>query len=332
MRLYYITSGYRRPIDILDNAVIKALAGSEHTISYFLLNRDPLVRLLPDIQRFAPDIVITMCGPKSYVPCDMIKYLRNLGILTVVWFVDDPYAIDNALEVAAAYDVVYTIDSGCIPYYEARGCKQVFHLPLGTDPSIFRPYGIHPSYQTDVCFIGTGYDNRLRFMKEMLQHVDKSVRVHLIGHFWDQIDWSGGCVPKLRSKWINFTETPRYYNGAKIVLNIHRSEDDDYIDKNRTRAPAHSINNRTFDIAACRAFQLIDYRPDLSQYYDPVTELSCFESPHEGATLIQQYLHDEAARRSLAANAYERTITQHTFSHRLQQMLEQLKQLQLSNI
>ncbi|MDK8181210.1 DUF3880 domain-containing protein [Paenibacillus sp. UMB4589-SE434] len=321
MRIYYITSGYRRPIDILDNALIKALLGAGYHTDYFLLNRKPTAHLLPDIRRCSPDLVITICGPKSHLPVALVSQIKAMGIPTAAWFVDDPYTIDYALEVAAAYDYVFTIDSGCIPFYQARGCRHVHHLPLGTDTDIFRPYAVHPTYNTDVCFIGTGYDNRIAFMKELLQSVDRQVRVQLIGHFWDRADWSKGCAPIIRSKWINFTETPRYYNGAKIVLNIHRSESDTYLDKNHTGAPAHSINNRTFDIAACRAFQLIDFRSDLSHYYEPDVDVGCFESPREGAELIQRYLHDTEVRQIMAQRAYERTVHNCTFRHRIESML-----------
>lgn len=325
MKLYYITSGYRRPIDILDNALLKALSATSHTFDYFMLNREPLSLLLPRIQSFGPDMVITLCGPRSHIPVQVISELRRLGIITVIWFADDPYAIDNSLSVASAYDAVFTIDSACIPFYISNGCDKVFHLPLGTDTNIFRPYAVHPSYHSDVCFIGTGYDNRLRFFKEMLRYLDRNIHVRLIGHFWEHVDWSQGCVPLIRSKWINFSETPRYFNGAKIVLNIHRSEDDTYIDKNHAGAPAHSINNRTYDIAACNAFQLVDFRVDLPASYEPQAEIISFESPKESADQIHQYLHDAEARQRIAARAYERTMNCHTFSHRLHRMMTKLE-------
>ncbi|MFW5435414.1 CgeB family protein [Paenibacillus apiarius] len=321
MKLYYIASGYRRPIDILDNALMKAVCGHSHEVRLFRLNRTPIQSLLPEIRQFAPDFVLTLCGPKSFLPPELIRAIRAMGIPTGVWFTDDPYAIDNALRVAPHYDYVFTIDSGCIPYYERNGSKRVFHLPLGTDLDIFRPYAVHASYRNDVCFIGTGYDNRLAFMKEALRYVNKDVRVQLVGHFWETVDWSGGCVPSIRSKWINFSETPRYFNGASIVLNIHRSEDDSLIDKNKAGAPAHTINNRTFDIAACRAFQLTDYRPDLELFYTPGEEIGCYDSPKQCADLIHHYMNEPGKRQEAAAKAYHRTCAQHTFSHRLNSLL-----------
>lgn len=325
MKLYYITSGYRRPIDILDNALLKALSATSHSVEYFMLNRQPITSLLPRIQAYQPDIVITLCGPKSHIPLHLMAHIRRLGIFTAVWFVDDPYAIDNALSVAPAYNAVFTIDSGCIPFYTSRGCDKVYHLPLGTDTDIFRPYATHSSYHSDVCFIGTGYDNRLRFFKEMLHLIDRDIQVRLIGHFWERVDWSDGCIPHIRTKWINFTETPRYFNGANIVLNIHRSEDDAYIDKNRTGAPAHSINNRTYDIAACRAFQLVDYRIDLPASYELQHEIISFESPKEAADQIHRYLDDVKMRDHIAGSAYERTRSCHTFTHRLHRMMNKLE-------
>ncbi|TQR44842.1 CgeB family protein [Paenibacillus popilliae] len=328
MRLYYIASGYRRPIDILDNALMKALYGQCHESKIFLLNRAPFQQLLPDIREFRPEFVLTICGPRSFLPVDQVRSIRRMGIPIGVWFVDDPYAIDNALQVAAEYDIIFTIDSGCVPYYERHGCKRVHHLPLGTDTDIFRPFNAHPSYESDICFIGTGYDNRLRMMQQMLKELDPGLHVKLVGHFWDTVNWSGGCIPHLRTKWVNFSETPRYYNGAKLVLNIHRSEDDTLIDKNKTGAPGYTINNRTFDIAACRRAQIIDYRPDLHMFYEPGEELLCFESPKECAELIHTYLYEDAKRSSIASQGYERTRAEHTFAKRLEHLLSRVRELE----
>lgn len=321
MRIYYIASGYRRPIDMLDNALMKALVSRNPETRLFLMNRSPIQHLIPEIEEFKPDLVLTLCGPKSHLPIDLVHRIRSMGIQTAVWFTDDPYAIDNAFLVAAAYDVVFTIDSGCIPYYERMGCKLVYHLPLGTDPDLFRPFVAHPTYQSDVCFVGTGYQNRITFMEEMLRHVNRDVKVQLIGHYWETLKISGGCIPNIRKKWVNTSETVRYYNGARIVLNIHRSHDDNFLDKNKSGAPGYSINNRTFDIAACNAFQLIDYRPDLDQCYTPGEEIIPFSSPQECADLINGYIFDPSMRRDIAKRAYDRTIQSHTFHNRLDKLL-----------
>lgn len=318
--IYYVTSGYRRPIDMLDHAMIKSLMGRNDRVKYFDLNTMPIQNLIPDIVRFSPDIMITICGPESILPIHIVRAIRGMAIATAVWFTDDPYAIDNALAVVAEYDFVFTIDSGCVPYYESSGCKNVFHLPLGTDPDIFYPHPVHPSYYNDVCFIGTGYQNRLRFFEEVLRRLN-GVQVQLVGHYWENLRLTGSCMPHIRKKWINPPEAVKYYNGSKIVLNIHRSQDDPLLDKNKAGAPGHSINNRTFDIAACRAFQLIDYRPDFDQFYQAGAEMIAFESPEECASLINKYLQNSELRMEMARKSYERTIKEHTFSQRVHAMM-----------
>lgn len=327
MNIYYIASGYRRPIDMLDNALMKALGSIAKQVKIFPLNRAPLQLLLPEIRQFAPTLVLTLCGPKSHLPVDLVRSIRKMGIITAVWFVDDPYAIDNALEVAREYDVVFTIDSGCIPFYKSRGCERVYQLPLGTDPDIFRPFPVHPSYQSDICFVGTGYQNRLDFMGALLKSINGEIRVQLVGHFWEGLELPRNCKLNIRKKWVNSPETARYYNGARIVLNIHRSHDDPLLDKNKSGAPGHTINNRTFDIAACRAFQLIDYRLDLDSCYTPGEEMVFFESPKECAEQIHRYLYEMEIRDEMAGKAYNKTLDSHMFVNRLRTMMAQIRGL-----
>lgn len=330
MKLFYITSGFRRPIDMIDNGIIKALLHRNELSSVFQLNRMDVKRLLAEVKNFSPDIVLTLCGPKSYLPIEMVRGIRKMRVPVAVWFVDDPYAIDNALEVATEYDYVFSIDSGCVPYYQEKGCERVYHLPLGTDPDIFNPFQVHPTYHSDICFVGTGYKNRLHFFDELFANLSH-VRVNLVGHFWEQLTIPHSCDVKLRRKWINSHEAARYYNGAKIVLNIHRSHDDPLIGKNQSGAPGFSINNRTFDITACRSFQLIDYRPDLELFFRPVEEIDFFESPKECADKIQRYLLDSNLREQMTEKAFRRTLENHTFLQRLEFLCHKIQEFPIGH-
>ncbi|MFD2879981.1 hypothetical protein ACFTAO_34770 [Paenibacillus rhizoplanae] len=59
--------------------------------------------------------------------------------------------------------------------------------------------------------------------------------------------------------WVQPETAAKFYNGAKIVLNIHRPSAEKY-NRNQSGIIATSINNRTFDAASCEAFQLTDYK------------------------------------------------------------------------
>jgi hypothetical protein len=118
------------------------------------------------------------------------------------------------------------------------------------------------------------------------------------------------------------TETARHYFGSKIVINIHRSANDDSWNSNRRRIPALSVNPRTFEIAACGAFQLTDVRNDLSTMYRPGEEIVVYHSPHDFIEKMNHYLTHERERRDIALRGLRRTLLEHTYTQRLRTLFK----------
>ncbi len=116
-------------------------------------------------------------------------------------------------------------------------------------------------------------------------------------------------------------EVVQYYNGAKIVLNIHRTTENDSDNKNSLGAAGSSINPRTYEISACGAFQLTDLRDDLPQYYTPGVEIEAYSSPHEAMQKMIYYLSHEQERVQIAMNGLNRTLREHTYLDRIHRLL-----------
>lgn len=119
-------------------------------------------------QRENPDIVIVLNGIHGFDD-SQLEILRNHGFKTAVWFADDPYFLNKTTGAAPLYDFVFTHELGVVPYYKRLGCQRVYYLPLAANPYIFRPERVDTSYRTDVCFVGTGFENRIQFFNQSPQ-------------------------------------------------------------------------------------------------------------------------------------------------------------------
>ncbi|MNJ52710.1 Spore protein YkvP [compost metagenome] len=119
-------------------------------------------------------------------------------------------------------------------------------------------------------------------------------------------------------------DTAEVYSGSKIVLNLHRSPHDESVNNNTIGLTAASPNPRTFEISACATLQLADVREDLSNFYIPGQEIETFSSPSELYEKVNYYLSHEAERREIALRALERTYREHTYSHRLHEILSRI--------
>jgi spore maturation protein CgeB len=114
----------------------------------------------------------------------------------------------------------------------------------------------------------------------------------------------------------------KYYNGANIVLNVHRSFDDPYLKQNKEMVQADTPNNRLFEIAACASFQLSDHRPDIEMYYQTGTEIITYGDESELKEKITFFLPREQLRKKIAIQAYQRTMKEHLYENRLKQMVQ----------
>jgi spore maturation protein CgeB len=108
------------------------------------------------------------------------------------------------------------------------------------------------------------------------------------------------------------------------VLNTHRPFNLKH-NQNRLGIVGKSINNRTFDVAACGSFQLIQFKEDLPNHFIENEEIVSFNNNQELAQKIDYYLKSEEERRWIADNARKRVLKDHTFEQRLENMLELIK-------
>ncbi len=80
------------------------------------------------------------------------------------------------------------------------------------------------------------------------------------------------------------------------------------------------VNPRTFELAACGAFQLVDERTLLPDLFTP-EEVVRFRRAEEVPQLIRTWLKESPGRRASAEASRRRVLRDHTYRHRLQELL-----------
>lgn len=312
-RVMYVPQGF----EAIDQGVVAALA---QTVNLIVA---PQAEMLSYAQTYMPDAVLVMNGLHTF-PADQkaqIEGIRRLGIKTAIWFVDDPYVSGDSAEIAPSYDFVFTHERSCVPRYAELGCREAHHLPLAAHQELFRPMAVSEEYRTDICFIGVAFWNRVRLFDSIADYL-KDKKVLIAGSHWDRMSHYGALSRFVRDGWIEVPETVKYYNGAKIVINMHRTTEPLSDNKNTHHWEGHSVNPRTFEIASCGTLQLTDLRPELPEYYRIGQEMASFAKPGELIETIDYYLRNEEERLKVAARGYKRTRTEHTFVGRVSRLLD----------
>ncbi|TVX87182.1 CgeB family protein [Paenibacillus agilis] len=315
LRIIYVSSGKGFPYSPLDEAVVSTLqsmaidvqvAGPKDSIAVFAVE-------------YRADLVLVLDGMDF--PAEQLIELKALAIRTALWITDDPYYTDRMAAVAPYYDYIFTLESTAIEYYQSLGCRQVHHLPFAAFPEHFTPRASPAPFQNDISFIGSAYWNRVRFFEPIMDRLMKH-KAHFSGLWWDRLPQYKKYKSSIKlDLWMGPKETAEFYNSSKIVINMHRTHDDTTVNQNSNQILATSPNPRTFEINGCGTLQLTDIRSDLAQFYVPGVELVTYESPADLLEKAVYYLTHEEERREIALRGLARTLKDHSYAKRIQQLL-----------
>lgn len=315
-RILYIPQGF----EAIDQGVIAAL--NNETAEVKITSAETM---LLEAREFLPDVVLVMNGLHVFPPdhLEQIDAIRQLGIVTAIWFVDDPYVTDVTVTVAPHYDHVFTHERSCLALYHSVGCTNVYHLPLAAHFDLFHPMPVPPEYRTDICFIGVAFWNRVELFDQLAPYLQDK-RVLIGGSRWNRMEQYSSVSRFVYDGLIEVAETAKYYNGAKIVINLHRATNAGEDNHNRINWGAESINPRTFEMAACGTLQLTDMRSELPEYYSIGTEIDIFDNAEHLIEKLDYYLNHEEERLRLAVKGYQRTKREHSYGDRIRKLLDVL--------
>jgi len=244
------------------------------------------------------DLVIIVTGllihPKAY------EGLRKIGLPIALILTESPYSDYTQGELAKMVDITFTNDKASVEYL-SQFCP-TYYLPHSWDPERHYPREVGEEYHHDVFFLGTLYDVREKLFKGVdWTGIDAHIEGTKLKELPDRMQIEGA---------MKNDEVLKHYAGSKIVLNPHK-------DKALTVQP-YSLGPRTFEAAACGAFQIIsNNRAETKEVFGDI--LPVFDGPAELQELIHYFLEhdDERKERARLARA---CIAEFTFDHRLERI------------
>ena len=272
--------------------------------------------LLASFQLDPPDLVFAVA--QAPLDAETLQRLRSMGIARAFWFCEDFRVMSYWKELARHYDTIFHVqpDAFSQPLREAGGYGMP--LPMAFDPSVTRPTELAPEqrkrYGGDLSFLGAGYHNRVQFMPALFD-----LGLRLWGTEWPQDSVFASAMPEPNKRQSSETSN-LIFNATRVNLNLHSSPWCDGVNP-----VGDYLNPRTFELAGARAFQLVDRRRDLARSLEPGSEVETFGDVHECRKKISYYLEHEDERREIAANAHRRALAEHTYRHRMEQMIDSVR-------
>jgi len=263
-------------------------------------------------------IDILICMAQAPISGRALQELRRRGVVTVLWFLEDYLRFTYWQEMARHYDHVFTIQRGqCLEAIRSAGAGQVHYLPAACDPLVHVPLELseeeRDTWGSPLSFVGAGYYNRQQTFAHLAHYPFK-----IWGSEWPMCKPFDKMVQQ-NSRRIAPDEYVKIFNATDININLHSSSERDGVDPT-----GDFLNPRTFELAACGAFQLVDERSLLAEAFELGSEIITFNSLSDLRDKIDFYRERPEERRQVAKRARQRALRDHTYEARLRQMLSMI--------
>lgn len=301
-------SGFSGVSDNVTNELLRAKAQGRYIESLSEV-------ILDSVTEKPVDILI--CMAQAPLSTKVLQEIRKRGIITALWFVEDYTRFTTWQVYAKHFDYIFTIQKDdCINAIKAAGCPNVHYLPTACDPVIHHPLTSPLSEEekarwgSDVSFVGAGYHNR----QQLFAYLTAS-NFKIWGTEWPNCRPFNSLVQE-EGRRISPEEYIKIFNSSKINLNLHSSTERDGVDPS-----GDFINPRTFELASAGAFQLVDPRVYLGDFFEVGKEITTFQNISELKEKISYYLDKPEERAEIANKARQKVLSKHTYQHRLEEML-----------
>lgn len=270
--------------------------------------------LLKQAEHFQPTI-IWLIGDNMVVYPDTLQKLKERHNAKVIYASGtSPIVFSRPIERAAArlYDLVLVNDYYHGIQWMELGSKHMACLPVtpGIDPEYHNPERIAqlnlPDVGCDVAFVGTLlpyalYSERIAAL-EALRDFDLGV-------------WSIHDAPESLQSYVRGSAMGEamlnVLMSSKISLNTHG----DFM--------RYGGNMRLFECAGMGAFQLVDDRPGIADWFTDGEHLIIYRDLDDLRDKVKYYLDHPEERRRIAEAARAHVLAHHTYDHRLD-VLEEL--------
>lgn len=272
------------------------------------------------------DMVIVVSP--QYFPTQINSLLRKVGIKTAAYYTECPYEDEIHMPlVASTFDYGLVNDLYSVDLFKSF-CEQIMYVPHSFIPEIHYPPENEDEREENTVFVGTGYQERMEFVSR----VDWPRDLEIYGGFWPfgrkkrnnkihthNAETRTGPFRRLTETktiknrlWVrppaNAVVGPEdcaeIYRKAGTAFSLHRTQKYYGAEDGITDGDAYSLGPRNWELAACRTFQVSDFRQELVDVFGDTVPV--YETERELGALLKRAFDEPGWRRELAFQQWEK--------------------------
>lgn len=298
-----------RPLSInMSRTVMKVFSGKKKARS--LSDQWHANILLNKLNEFSPELIIYVSS--FFIPLEYYDILQDVTSKPILFGWDGDGGAANPMNhmYSKYFDVMYETEKLYCDKNEL-GFKKMVHLPFCINPAIHKNF--NRSREDKIYFCGAWSEERDEIITSL-----SDFPVVLKGWGWKNLSKIGKKF-EIYNGTVDIYDQVKDYNKYSIVLNKHQAINH-----------VNALNMRTFEAAGCGALVLHDDRQELESVYANNEEMIVYsrDNLHLQAEKI---FSNNSYMSSIAKAGEKRTLNEHTYLHRLHQMLKEYDMIKASS-
>ena len=257
--------------------------------------------LAEQIKFYRPDVIYSMA--MEVIDSEFLRSVSGFYHLAVGQHAATPLDTDFS-----AYDLIITSLPSQIDFFRMSGMKSEM-LRLGFETRILQQINLnYPSRQ--ICFVG-GLGGIHQAGTETLAYLSEKLPLGIWGYGAERLPTDSPILKNYRGPLWGL-DMFQILRDSKITFNRHAE-----------LADLHFANNmRLYEATGVGSLLLTDHKKNLAEIFIPGKEILAYRDKNECLELAQYYLEHENEREAIARAGQQRTLRDHTYAQRMQELVE----------
>jgi|GEM_PF-2377147 len=267
------------------------------------ISNDMLIKSLKDdMKKFNPDLVFIPYA--FFIPVEFYEMISELPNKPKVfaWEGDGGSNLESHKKYTPFIDILFETDKDYVKENKLN-FKKMIHLPFCANTMRYKDLGINRKNKTYFCGdLGIGRDE----IFSKLTNFEFVIK----GKNWHKLSEKSESFEITYDK-IDINEQIDDYNKYKAVLNKHQAVNH-----------LSALNMRTFEVPATKTLLLNDYRDGIKDIFDIEKEILVYRDIHELIEFLEKLKRNPSEYDSVISNGYKRVLSEHTYIHRMNDVLK----------